>query len=49
MKEQYRIPIIYGQEEDFVYEWARSRVEAIEQVGLALGETIIEDRIEVMS
>ena len=49
MKEQYRIPIIYKEQEEFVYEWARNQAEAIEQVGLALGEKIIEDRIELMS
>ena len=49
MKEQYRIPIIYGVEVDFVYEWAASQVEAIEKVGLARGEVILEERIEVMS
>ena len=49
MKEQYRIPILYGVEVDFVYEWAMSQVEAIEKVGLAKGEVILEERIELMS
>ena len=49
MKEKYRIPVQFGVEVDYVYEWAASQVQAIEQIGLSRGEEILEERIEVVS
>jgi len=48
MKEQYRIPILYNDRIDYVYEWARDQVEALEKIGLSPNEVIITERIEVM-
>ena len=43
------IPILYNDRIDYHYEWARDQVEALEKIGLAPNEVIVEDRIEVMT
>ena len=48
MKEQYIIPILYNDRIEYHYEWARDQVEAIEKIGLAPNEVILENQIEVM-
>ena len=39
---KYRITIVYNGVIDYVYEWARSIENAIENIGVANGEKIID-------
>ena len=46
--EKYEIPVVYEGEITFVYHWARSQYEAIQEIGLAIGEIVLEDKVKIL-
>jgi hypothetical protein len=47
--DNFRIPILHNDRIEYHYEWARDQVEALEKIGLAPNEVILENQIEVMT
>ena len=47
--DNFCIPILYKDRIEYHYEWARDQVEALEKIGLAPNEVILENQIEVMT
>tara|TARA_R110002020_G_scaffold3149_2_gene14431 strand:- start:581 stop:724 length:144 start_codon:yes stop_codon:yes gene_type:complete len=46
--DNFRIPILHNDRIEYYYEWARDQAHAIEKIGIALDEVIVEDKIEVV-